>query len=346
MPKKKLQLSQTKLALLTLVVGILIILGGVMVIRIWYGASLKPLSSSSQITNFTVNSGASVHNIALSLQKAKLIRSSKAFETYVRANPFEHNLQAGTYAISPSMSVRAIVHKIATGDVEKQTLTILPDKRLDQVIQAFVDAGYKGDEIEKAFNPATYAGHPALASLPPGSSLEGYLYPESFQRQLSTPASSIVKQSLDQMNKRLTPDVINGFKAHNLSTFQGITLASIVNQETDDPAYQPIVAQVFLKRLSQNMALGSDVTAFYASALSGKPKSVTIESPYNTRLHPGLPPGPIGNVTGTALNAIAHPSNTDYLYFVAGDDKKIHFSRTVAEHDQAVAQYCKLGCGH
>jgi UPF0755 protein len=344
--KKTSKVSQTRLALLTLLIGAVLIFGGIWIIRTWYGASLKPVSTSTQTTNFTVNNGDSVHNIGVGLQKAHLIRSSKAFETYVRANPFDRNLQAGTYALSPSMSVRTIVHKIATGDVDKQLLTILPDKRLGQIKQIFLKAGYSQSEVDNAFNPANYKGHPALASLPAGATLEGYLYPESFQKQAITPATTIISQSLDEMNKRLTPELASAFKAQNLTVFQGITLASIVTQETDDPAYQPTVAQVFLKRLSLNMALGSDVTAFYASALAGQPQSVTIESPYNTRIHPGLPPGPIGNVTGSSLNSVAHPSSTDYLFFVAGDDKKLHFSKTVAEHDAAVAQYCKLGCGH
>jgi UPF0755 protein len=328
------------------VIAALILLVGVWGIRTWYGASLKPLSSSTATQYFSVGSGTSVKQIGANLVKAHLIRSSKAFETYVRANPFDHNLQAGTYLLSPSMSVKTIVHKMATGDVARNLLTILPDKRLDQIKAAFLKAGYTAEQVDDAFNPANYVGHPALASLPKGASLEGYLYPESFEKQIDTPATQIVRESLDQMNKHLTPDLTAAFAAEGLSTYQAITLASIVSQETDDPTYQPTVAQVFLSRLHQNISLGSDVTAFYASAIAGQPQSVDIESPYNTRLHTGLPPGPIGNVTASALNAVAHPSATDYLFFVAGDDKKLHFAHTAAEHDQNIAQYCKTSCGH
>lgn len=343
--KKMKKVGQIRLALMTLVVGGILILGSVWLIKTWYGVSLKPLSSSTSITNFTVEQGASVHQIGLGLQKAKLIRSAKAFETYVRANPFTGNLQAGIYALSPSMGVRMIVSKMSKGDVIKRIVTIFPDKRLDQIKEAFLKAGYSEPEVDKAFDPANYKGHPALNSLPQGASLEGYLYPESFQKSPSTPATFIVSQSLDQMSMRLTPEIISAFAAQKLSVHQAIILASIVNQETDDPAYQPMVAQVFLKRMRQNMMLGSDVTAFYASALAGIPKTVNIDSPYNTRRYVGLPPGPIGNVTGNALNAVARPSNTDYLFFVAGDDKKIYFSKTEAEHNKAIAEHCKLGCG-
>jgi UPF0755 protein len=336
---------QARAMMLTLLVGLIVIFLGIAGIRKWYAASLKPVSSSSAPVSFVISNGDSVKQISTNLQTAHLIRSSKAFETYVRANPFDHDLQAGTYILMPSMSVRQIAHKFATGDVARNYVTILPDKRLDEIKQTFAKAGYTQAQIDQAFNPATYNGHPALASLPAGASLEGYLYPESFQKDASTPASNIVKQSLDQMNKRLTPELLQAFSAQKLSTFQAITLASIVNEETDDPAYQPTVAQVFLSRLRQNMSLGSDVTAFYGSLQAGKGKDVTYDTPYNTRLHPGLPPGPIGNVTANALNAVAHPSGTDYLFFVAGDDKKIYFARTAAEHEQNIQKYCQKGCG-
>jgi UPF0755 protein len=274
-----------------------------------------------------------------------LIRSSKAFETYVRSNELNDKLQAGTYVLTPSLSTGDIVRKMVIGDVAKNLITILPGKRLDDVKQAFKKSGYSDAEIAEAFNPASYPSHPALTSLPKGASLEGYLYPDSFQKQSDTPATTIIRESLDEMNKHLSVDVTAGFAGQGLNAYQGITMASIVLAETDDPASQPIVAQVFLTRLKRGMALGSDVTAFYASALAGQKSSVDVDSPYNTRIHTGLPPGPIGNVTDGALKAVANPASTDYLYFVAGDDKKIHFSHTEQEHEQAIQQYCSAACG-
>jgi UPF0755 protein len=321
-----------------------LIVGGVWLARAWYSNSLNPVSSSTETQYFTVESGTSLPDIAQNLQQAKLIRSARAFTTYVRSNEDQDKLQAGTYSLSPSMSVEQIVHKMVKGDVTRNLFTILPGKRLDQIEDAFIKAGYSQAQVEAAFNPATYAGHPALASLPAGATLEGYLYPDSFQKEVGTPAEVIIKGSLDEMANHLTADEINGFAAQGLNPYQGITLASIVLQETGSPADMPTVAQVFLLRLKKNITLGSDVTAFYASDIAHQPRSVGISSPYNTRIHPGLPPGPIGNVTGDALAAVAHPSNTDYLFFVAGDDGKVHFTHTQAEHEAAVKQYCTKQC--
>lgn len=327
-----------------ILVSLALIIVGVGVIRVVYTDNLKPVSSSHVTKYFNVPSGASVDQIATNLKADSLIRSVGAFENYVRTNELHDSLQAGTYVLSPSMSTQQIVHKMVAGDVARNLITILPGKRLDQIKQTFLDAGYSQTEVDGAFDPATYAGDSALSSLPRGASLEGYLYPDSFQKITGTPAQAIVKESIDEMGSHLTPNIINGFSTHGLNTFQGITLASIVYQETDDSRYQPTVAQVFLTRINQGMALQSNVTANYAADQAAVPRTINIDSPYNLYLHTGLTPGPIGNVTASALAAVAHPSNSDYLYFIAGDDGKMHFSHTGAEHQQAITQYCQQKC--
>lgn len=330
--------------LLAAVVVLVLLAGAVAVVRITYTDNLKPLSASYKKIFFTVESGWGVSQIADNLERQGLIRSANAFKNYVTTKELRTSLQAGTYILSPSMSVQQIVQKMYTGDVAKNYLTILPGKRLDQIKQAFAKAGYSNSDISAAFNPASYIGDPALDSLPSGASLEGYLYPDSFQKVSGTPANAIVKESIDEMATRLTPAIVQGFADHGLSTYQGITLASIVYQETDDPNYEPTVAQVFLKRITQGMPLQSNVTANYAADLAKVPRNINIKSPYNTYLHKGLPPGPIGNVTDKALRAVAFPSNTNYLYFIAGDDDKMHFSATVAGHRQNIEKYCQKKC--
>jgi len=318
---------------------LVVAVGVVITLRIWYANNLKPVSNDTSTTYFSVESGESRHQIALALQKNGLIRSSQAFETYLRSNEVDI-LQAGTYTFSPSMGVKTIVDKMSKGEVTQNLLTILPGKRLDQVKETFAKSGYTQKEIDQAFNPSTYTDVQMLKYLPSGASLEGFLYPDSFQRQTSTPASVIVRESLDEMQQHLTPATINSFSARGLNVYQAVTLASIVYQETDDPMYEPTVAQVFLARLQQGMKLQSNVTANYAADIAGLPRDININSPYNTYLVSGLPPGPISNVTDSALAAVANPSDTNYLYFIAGDDGKMHFSQTAEEHSAAIKQFC------
>jgi UPF0755 protein len=302
------------------------------------------VSSSTEVVYFPIETGSSLQEIAQDLAHVHLIRSATAFETYVRGRQLYAKMQAGTYALSPSMSTPQIVDKIVKGEVSKNYVTILPGKTIKQIKKAFLQAGYTDTELDTAFDPGTYAGHPLLSSMPSGASLEGLLYPDSFQRDATTPASALIRESLDEMESHLTADIVSGFSAQGLNTYQGLTLASIVYAESGDPQSEPTVAQVFLSRLKQGMALGSDVTAFYAADLAGQGKTLGVDSPYNTRLHTGLPPGPIGSFTDIALKAVAHPSNTDYLYFVAGDDGTIHFSHTEQEHEAAVKKYCTKEC--
>jgi UPF0755 protein len=328
-----------------IIVVLLLSLGTYWAAHSWYTRNLAAVNSSSAQTEyFTVVRGSTVHEIGVDLKKAGLIRSEPAFETYIRGRGLFDKLQAGTYALSKTMSAPQIVDKIVNGDVSKNLVTIPSGKTLKQIKKVFEQAGYADKDLEAAFIPGSYAGHPLLASLPAGISLEGLLYPDSFQKESDTPPQNIVVESLTELQSKLTPDILKGFTAHGLTAYQGITLASIVYAESGSAASEPTVAQVFLSRLKQGMPLGSDVTAFYAADLAGAGKTLGVDSPYNTRLHTGLPPGPIGNFTDIALKAVAHPSNTDFLYFVAGDDGTIHFSHTEAEHEQAIAQYCHKQC--
>lgn len=242
------------------------------------------------------------------------------------------------------MSSQQIAEAIANGYIDRNWITILPGKRLDQIKQIFKGVGYSQTEVDSAFDVSNYSTEPLVANLPAGGTLEGLLYPDSFERASDTPVKVIIKESIEEMEAKLTPAIVSGFAAQGISTYQGLTLASIVYQEAGDAADEPTVAQVFLLRLQKGIMLGSDVTAFYAAALVGQGQTLGVDSPYNTRLHTGLPPGPIGNFTDTALKAVANPSKTDYLFFVAGDNGVLHFSHTEAEHERAIKQYCTKAC--
>jgi len=214
------------------------------------------------------------------------------------------------------------------------------------VRQTLINAGFKPEEVDRALDPAAYTGHPALSDLPPGTrTLEGFLYPDSYQKDSGTKASAIVREALNEMAERLTPELRASFAAHGLSVYQGVTLASIVGKEVPSQNDRAQAAQVFLKRLNAGMPLGSDVTAFYGAIIAGKEPNVDYDSPYNTRLHPGLPPGPIANVSDRAMQAVANPAPTDWLYFVSGDDGTTYFSNTLEEHEALTKEHCHELCG-
>lgn len=326
------------------VVLVALLIGFVFYVRHQYYQMLKPVSASQRSQLITVELGSTASQIGQQLKDAGLIRETWVFEWYVRNNNLRDKLQAGSYYLRPSQSVQEITTVLTQGQVATDLITILPGQRLDQIRQAFINAGFDSSEVDQALKPEQYATHAALADKPANASLEGYLYPESFQKHTDTKPGEIVKASLDEMQKRLTPEVRAGFVKHGLTVHQGVILASIVEQEVANDADRAKVAQVFLLRLQKGMPLGSDPTAFYGAIKAGVAPSVTYDSPYNTRLHAGFTPGPISNVTGASLKAVANPAATDYLYFVAGDDGVTYFSHTLAEHEALTAQHCKKLC--
>lgn len=337
--------SVPRRVLLIFAVLLLLAVGAAAAVQRWYAVNLAPVNASTQKQYITIVPGSTLNQIAEQLQSAGLIRSDQAFIWYVSAHNARDKLQAGTYSFRPNQTTNEIADEIIAGKVATDLITILPAQRLDQIRAAFIKAGFKAAAVDRALDPAQYRSNfPALADNPPNASLEGFLYPDSFQKTATTDPKTIIEESLAEMQKHLTPDIRAGFAKHGLTVYQGVTLASIVEQEVPGQNDRNKAAQVFLKRLSIGMILGSDVTAYYGAIKDGVPPSVTYDSPYNTRIHKGLPPGPISNVSSSSLLAVAHPANTDWLYFVAGDDGTTHFAKTEAEHEANVSKYCHKLC--
>ena len=191
-----------------------------------------------------------------------------------------------------------------------------------------------------------------LQGRPAGASLEGYLYPETFNFYGDATVEEILTKFLAKMGEVITENGLEAkYAEQGLSLFEGITLASSVQKEASSPE-QPTVAQVFLTRLAYGMALGSDVTVSYAldkvdpdrQTYVDNQAALKIDSCYNTRIHAGLPCGPISNPGLSALMAVAEPSDTAYLFFLTGDDGLMYYSYTEAEHIQSIRSHCQDLC--
>lgn len=326
-------------------IAVVMLLAGLAAFLLWrnYQAGLRPVGGSDT-TAITIEQGESVSSIAAKLKAAGLIRNTRSFEYYARLHKASQYLQAGSYEISPSQGVADIITQLTHGKVATTLVTILPGQRLDQIRQSLINQGFTEADVDAALQPAQYENSPVFVGKPASNNLEGYLYPDSFQRTTKTSAKDIVEQSLLQMQNNLTPTVRAGFDKQGISVYQGIVLASIVEKEVVRQDDRAQAAQVFLKRLRSGISLGSDVTAHYGSVLAGKGKDVTYDTPYNTRIRTGLPPTPISNVSQSSLMAVAEPAATDWLFFVAGDDGVTHFSKTVEEHEALAAKYCHVLC--
>ncbi len=341
-----------RVVLIVVLTAIALAVGALFAVRQIYTGNLRAVEpGGKKEVVVAIASGSSVANIATSLKNNGLIRADWAFSQYVRSQELVDSLKAGTYRFNTGQSVASIVSDLVASNVAVDLFTILPGQRLDQIRQAFIKAGYDVGLVDKALDPANYSNLAVLVDKPAGATLEGYLYPDSFQKTADTLPSTIIRASLSEMGSALTADLRNSYAAKGLTTYKAITLASIVEREVNTQEDRATAAQVFFKRISSGIMLGSDVTACYGAIAKGVMKTgdncnnyVNYDTPYNTRLHTGIPPGPISNVTKSGLAAIANPTSTDYLYFVAGDDGITHFSKTEAEHEAAAAKYCKKLC--
>ncbi len=325
------------------IVGIVLI-SIVATIRQVYYDNLQAVNASQRSQQVIVPKGASAQQIADHLKQSGVIRSTWAFTWYVRNHDLRDKLQAGTYEFRPSQSVMDIANVLSQGRISTNLITILPDQRLDQIRQSLINFGYSPAAVDAALEPTQYADHPALSDKPGGASLEGYLYPDSFEKTAATKPQTIIRASLDEMHKHLSPSIREGFIKQGITVHEGVVLASIVEREVSKSADRTVVARVFYNRIHQGMKLESDVTAFFGSVKAGHAPSVTYDSPYNTHIIAGLPPGPISNVTENSLKAVANPANSDYLFFVSGDGGNTYFSRTLAEHQANVDAHCKKLC--
>ena len=328
------------------VIALVVLLGAaVAIVRHEYYQNLKPLSGSPKTQIVTIPSGSTGKQIAAILHDQRLIRSAWAFEWYVHSKELNDKLQAGTYALAPNESVPTIAKIITKGRVSTQLVTIIPGRRIDQVRADLINNGFSPSSVDQALNPSQYSDLPALAFKPAGvNTLEGLLWPDSWYKDAATGPEHIIRESLTAMGQKLTPDLQAAYATEGLSPYQGLILASIIEQEVSKPEDRAQVAQVFLTRLHTGMNLGSDVTARYGTIVAGKSPSVDYDSPYNTRLHTGLPPSPISTVSDSALQALAHPAGTNWLYFVTGDDGTTYFSTTLQQHNQQTQTYCHQLC--
>jgi UPF0755 protein len=320
-----------------------------------YYSSLSPVDSSNKDrVRISIASGTAPSSIAEQLHEKGLIKSTLAFDIYTRLSGTRNKLQAGTYSLSPSESVQGVVEHLVSGKTDQITITFYPGATLrdhtdkpaskkTDVETVLLKAGYAQAEIDAALSK-TYE-HPLFADKPAGTDLEGYVFGETYVFGSEASVEEILKGVFDEYYKQIQAhDLVSAFQQQGLTLYEGITLASIIQREVSGQADSRQVAQIFFKRLREGMPLGADATFVYAANKAGVAPTVDLDSPYNTRIHAGLPPGPISAPGLAALQGVAQPAEGDYLYFVSGDDGKNYYSRTAEEHEANTRAHCKINC--
>jgi UPF0755 protein len=267
------------------------------------------------------------------LETERIIANRWAFVAYVRLNKLEGDLKAGRYELSSEMTVPEVAGRIATGEVALAKFTVPEGYRLTEIADAAEAAGLCSAED---FLAACDAVDPK-GRVPDGASLEGYLFPDTYLFDSGATAEEVVAVMLDRFFEVITDEDIGRIEAGGRTLHDVVILASLVEREALADDERPLVAAVFANRLEKGMTLGSCATVIYA--LGYVPERITIQdlkidSPYNTYVNPGLPPGPICSPGEASLRAAIEPADVDYLYFVSNGDGTHTFTTTYAEHER------------
>lgn len=312
--------------------------------RFWF-LLLTPAGDGKNVQIIDFAKGTPLKKLAAELEKEGIISSATFFTLYAKVSGVSGKVQAGTYQFSDAMTSPEILRKLAGGDVFEKRFAVPEGYSIFQVAEMLESRGFFKKEpfLRECRNPGL------LKELDiPADSVEGYLYPSTYNLVKIENPADLIRQMTAQFRKVYAEKFAGFEKSSQLSLGQIITLASIVEKEAVVPGEKPVIASVFHNRLQKGMPLQSDPTAVYGlRAFSGKVSGSDVrrDSPYNTYLIKGLPPGPIGNPGSEAIAAVLKPAATGYYYFVAKNDGTHHFSASLDEHNRAVKHYLKDSAG-
>lgn len=292
--------------------------------------------ATGQKVRFTVQNGMTTADIANMLHKLRLVNTPESFRMAAKFKGLDSSLQAGEYEIISGMSNLDIVEILSKGEVHYEVFTV-PEAFTINKIAAKLEK--EGMGHAQAFKDAAkkYTPYPYMETNNPDIiyKAEGFVYPATYYLVKGIDEKDILSMMVKEFNTRLTTKIREEIKGTNMTIKDVVNLAAMVEQEARVRSEMPLIAGVFLKRLSIGMPIQSDTTIQYLFPEQKAEISIAdtrIDSPYNTYIYPGLPPGPIANPSMEAIEAVLHPVPTDFLYFVA--DKTGHhiFSKTYQEH--------------
>jgi len=327
-------------------------------LRLQEEALSQPAGDDDELQPFTIESGETALTVSSRLEAAGFIRDGNLFRVYMRYNGIDQRLAAGDFEISRSMSMKEIADVLQRARYEEIVFTVPEGMRAEEVADMLdVRNIMDGDSFLALVRSGSQAAQ-ALGDypwLPAGlSSLEGYLFPDTYRLPVPATPNDLVQRMLDNFGQRVTEDVLAPARQAGRGLEQVVIMASIVEREAPLADERPLVASVYWNRVSGACSdqtggayLQADPTVQYAAGRPGewwwKPPSVeayaTVQSPYNTYLRPGLPPTAIASPGLSAIQAAAQPAETQYCFFVAMGEGAHVFATTLAEHEANIAQY-------
>lgn len=305
----------------------------------------------------TIAPGSSMSSIASTLKKENVIKAGWAFELYAKFSG-NTNLQAGTYRFSPSFDVEKIVSMLASGDVNKQVelkISIPEGSNLRDIAKTISkNTSYTEKEILEFLNSENYvnglmAEYPLIFTQEILNKkvkypLEGYLFPATYTYLEKQPSLEEIFKPMISKTVEIMKVYEDDMKKNNLTPHKLLTIASLIEEEATEKIDREKIASVFYNRLEIGMPLQTDPTVLYALGTHKDRvlyKDLEVDDPYNTYRNKGLTPGPIANAGKLSIDAVLHPSDTDYFYFLAAKNGEVIFTKTFEEHKKAIEKYLR-----
>lgn len=305
----------------------------------YYNFLLSPLSSSNKENQiFIVKPGQPLSQIAQNLGKANIIRNAFAFRLLATQMGIAKNIQAGDYRFSPGQSAKEIAKELTHGAIDVW-ITFPEGLRAEEQAQKISNILNTAQNDKAQFKSDQYI---KLA-------IEGYMFPDTYLIAKDAGAVDIAKRLRNTFDQKVDSRILEKGAKNNLTQYQIVILASIIEREARQDEEKPIIAGILLNRLQAGIALQVDATIQYAKGYDAAKKTwwapvsvsdySSVRSPYNTYLNPGLPPGPISNPGLVSIRAAAEPADTPYLYYLHDQKGKIHYAKTIQEHNTNIQKY-------
>jgi UPF0755 protein len=359
---KKLLERQEEAKVIRKIVGLVIlclviIIGGTAIGGYLYvNSALKPVDpDNTKPVKVEIPIGSGVTSIGNILEEEGIVKNSTIFKYYVKFNN-ESGFQAGSYDLTPSMTLNEIVNSLKTGKVMRKAefkITIPEGLQLDQIAELIADKSpYKKEEIVDKLNDKKWLEqlkqeYPALITdeilkKEIKRPLEGYLYPATYPFYEKKPSLEAILMKMIAQTNEVLAQYEGAMADREYTAHELLTLSSLIEEEATEKADRGKISSVFYNRIEEGMPLQTDPTVLYALGKHKKRtvyKDLEVDSPYNTYKVKGLPPGPIANAGVSSIEAALEPEDTEYYYFLASANGSVYYSETLEEHNEKKAKY-------
>jgi UPF0755 protein len=340
-----------------IILSLIIIIGGTAVGGYLYiKSALKPADpDDTKPVKVEIPIGSGVTSIGSILEENGIVKNETVFKYYVKFNN-ESGFQAGSYDLTPSMTLSEIVNSLKTGKVMRKAefkITIPEGLQLDKIADIIADKSpYKKEEIEKKLNDKKWLEQlikefpnlvtEEILNKDIKRPLEGYLYPATYSFYEKKPSLEKILTKMIAQTDEVLAQYQDSMAEKEYTTHELLTLSSLIEEEATEKADRGKISSVFYNRIEEGMPLQTDPTVLYAL---GEHKSRTVykdlkvDSPYNTYQVKGLPPGPIANAGTSSIEAALQPEDTNYYYFLASSTGSVYYSETLEEHNEKKEKY-------